>query len=116
MVRTIGWPGKEYGDVFADLSAEQCQAALVKAGESRRHRSEVLDRVKSGEISFADLLSQAGTDAVVGKTKVLTALRSVPGIGAVKAGELMDSASIAGNRKLAGLGSRQREALLSAIQ
>lgn len=97
------------------LTPEQRQAALTKATESRRQRAEQLGRLQAGEISFADLLNKAGTDAVVGKTKVSTALRSVPGIGAVKAGELMDSAGIAGNRKLAGLGSRQREALLSAV-
>lgn len=97
------------------LTPEQRRAALAKATESRRQRAEQLGRLQAGEISFADLLSGARTDAVVGKTKVSTALRSVPGIGAVKAGELMDSAGIAGNRKLAGPGARQREALLSAV-
>lgn len=74
------------------LSAEQRQAALEKAAESRRHRSEVLGRLKAGEITFAELLERAATDAVIGKTKVVTALRSVAGVGAVTTAQLMSTA------------------------
>lgn len=97
------------------LTSEQRQAALAKAGESRRRRSVELGRLQAGEVPFADLLARAGSDAVLGKTKVSTALRSVPGIGSVTASRLMETARIAENRKLAGLGARQRQALLDAL-
>jgi predicted HAD superfamily phosphohydrolase len=97
------------------LSPEQRQAALDKAGESRRHRAETLARLQAGEITFAELLERAETDSVLGKTKVSRALRNVRGVGAVKAARLMTSCGIAESRKLAGLGPRQRHALLNTV-
>jgi ribosomal protein S13 len=49
------------------------------------------------------------------KTKVSRALRNVRGIGMAKATRLMSSCEIAKNRKLAGLGPRQRQALIDAL-
>lgn len=97
------------------LTPEQRQAALAKAGESRRHRSAELAGLQADEVTFADLLARADSDAVLGKTKVSTALRSMPGIGPATASRLMETARIAENRKLAGLGTRQRQALLDAL-
>jgi hypothetical protein len=98
------------------LSPEQRQAALDKASESRRHRAETLGRLQAGEITFAELLDRAETDAVLGKTKVSRALRNVRGVGVAKATQLMSSCEIAENRKLAGLGTRQRQALVDALR
>jgi ribosomal protein S13 len=49
------------------------------------------------------------------KTKVSRALRSVRGVGAVKAARLMAACGIADSRRLAGLGPRQRRALIDAL-
>ena len=94
------------------LSTEQRQAALQKAAEVRRARSDLKARLKMGSISFTELLEMAETDEVVAKTKVLSVLESLPGVGKVKARRTMEEIGIAESRRLRGLGDQQREKLL----
>jgi len=47
--------------------------------------------------------------------KVKAVLASLPGLGKVKSHRLMEELEIAENRRVRGLGSRQREALLAAL-
>ena len=70
---------------------------------------------KAGEVTFADLWERAATYTVIVKTKVITTVRSVAGVGAVKAAELMTAAEIADNRRLSGLGTRQHQLLLASL-
>lgn len=95
-----------------ELSPEQRAAALEKAAEARRVRAELKQRLKLGVVSLSEVLEQAETDEVVGKTKVLAILESLPGVGKVKARRTMAKIEIAESRRLRGLGSQQREALL----
>lgn len=97
------------------LSPEQRAAALEKAGAARRVRAELKERLKLGAVSLAELLQQSETDELVGKTKVLAVLESLPGVGKVKARRTMEEIGIAETRRLRGLGSQQREALLTAF-
>jgi ribosomal protein S13 len=48
--------------------------------------------------------------------KVLAVLESLPGTGKVKARRLMDQVGISDTRRLQGLGAKQRELLLEAIE
>ncbi len=93
------------------LSAEQRAAALAKAALVRVARSELKERLKSGQMSLQDMFAAADTDEVVGKLKVLTMLESMPGIGKVKARRIMDDVGIAESRRVKGLGTQQRLAL-----
>lgn len=97
------------------LTAEQRQAALAKAAEARRARAELKERLKMGRISLAELLDLAESDEVIGKTKVVAALESLPGVGKVKARRTMEEIGIAESRRLRGLGEQQRKALLAAF-
>lgn len=97
------------------LTAEQRQAALAKAAEARRARAELKERLKMGRISLAELLELADNDEIVGKTKVVAALESLPGVGKVKARRTMEEIGIADSRRLRGLGEQQRKALLAAF-
>ncbi len=94
------------------LSDAQRAAALEKAAEARRARAEVKELLKTGSLSFAELLDRAETDPILGGLKVESVLASMPGTGKVKAKRLMETHGIAGNRRLRGLGDRQRAALL----
>ena len=94
------------------LSPEQRQAALAKAGEARRVRAEVKNKLKMGIVTFGDLLDEAETDDIVAKLKVLSVIESLPGVGKVKARRTMEDIGIADNRRLRGLGSEQRRLLL----
>lgn len=104
-----------YNGVMAgppQLTAEQRQAALVKAGEVRRKRAEVKAKLKMRSISLSDLLDQAANDEVVAGTKVLAVLESLPGMGKVRARKMMDEIGIADSRRIRGLGEQQRASLL----
>lgn len=94
------------------LTEEQRKAALEKAAEARRVRADLKDRLKMGSITLTEVLDQATEDEIVGKTKVLAVLESLPGVGKVKARRLMEEIGIAESRRLRGLGDQQRAALL----
>ncbi len=68
-----------------------------------------------GSVSLAELLALAETDEIVGKTKVLAVLESLPGVGKVKARRLMEEVGISETRRVRGLGGQQRAALLAAV-
>lgn len=97
------------------LTPEQRQAALAKAAEARRARAVVKDKLKSGELSFRQVLDLAGTDKLVAGIKILAILESLPGVGKVKARRAMTEIGIADTRRLRGLGEQQRKALLAAF-
>jgi len=97
------------------LSPEQRAAALEKAGIARRARAELKERLKLGSITLAEVLKQSENDDLVGKTKVLAVLESLPGVGKVKARRTMEEIGIAETRRVRGLGAQQREALLAAF-
>ena len=94
------------------LSSQQRQAALDKAAAARRQRAELKEKLKMGSTTLAELLEQAERDEVVGNTKVVTVLESLPGLGKVKARRLMAALNISESRRIQGLGAHQREALL----
>jgi S13-like H2TH domain len=97
------------------LTDEQRKAALAKAGQARRTRAELKDRLKMGSVTLDEVLSLADKDDIVGKTKVIAVLESLPGVGKVKARRLMEDVGIADSRRLRGLGDQQRATLLATI-
>lgn len=94
------------------LTPEQRQAALRKAAEVRRARAEVKELLKTGSMTITELFDRADKDEGIGGIKVERLIAAMPGMGKVKAMRLMESIGIADNRRLRGLGDRQREALL----
>lgn len=97
------------------LTDAQRRAALEKAAEARRVRAELKERLKMGSVTLAEVLEVATVDEIVGKTKVLAVLESLPGVGKVKARRLMEDIGIAESRRLRGLGDQQRASLLAAF-
>ncbi len=97
------------------LTAEQRMAALGKAAEARRVRAEIKELLRTGSLSLAEVLERAEVDDVVARIKVTSLLVALPGMGKVKAKRLMEEQGIAENRRIRGLGWRQRAALLSVL-
>lgn len=93
------------------LSPEQRAAALEKAAAARKARAELKDKLKHGGVTLAEVLQAADSDEVIGKMKVASVLESLPGIGKVRAVQMMDRFKIAESRRLRGLGDNQRRAL-----
>jgi hypothetical protein len=98
------------------LTPEQRTQALAKAAAARKARAEIKDHLKTGRTSLNDLLGQAAGNDTVGKMKVLAVLESLPGTGKVKARRLMEQIGISETRRLQCLGTKQRDALLEAIE
>lgn len=93
------------------LTAEQRRQALAKAAEARRARAELKERLKKSEMSLRDVLAKS-SDEIVGKMKVSAVLEALPGVGKVRARKLMERLEISSTRRVRGLGTKQRDALL----
>jgi hypothetical protein len=91
------------------LTPEQRANALVKAGEARAARAEVKNGLKAGTLTLAGVLADGS--GTVGKIKVTALLESLPGVGKVRAGQIMARIGIAEGRRVGGLGPKQRAAL-----
>jgi hypothetical protein len=94
------------------LTPEQRQQALEKAAEARRKRAELKAQLKSGNTSLSTVLNR-DEDETVGKMKVSAVLESMPGVGKVRARKIMEKLDISASRRVRGLGSKQKDALLA---
>jgi hypothetical protein len=94
------------------LTPEQRQQALEKAAEARRKRAELKAQLKSGNVSLASVLNK-DSDDTVGKMKVASVLESLPGVGKFRARKIMEKLDISASRRVRGLGSKQKDALLA---
>ena len=95
-----------------NLSDADRKAALVKAAEARQKRAELRTKIKSGDLSFAEVMADAD-NPIVARMKVSALLESLPGFGKAKATKLMEELDISANRRVQGLGTRQREQLMN---
>jgi hypothetical protein len=96
------------------LSPEARKEALEKAKLARSARAALRAQIKSGEKSIAEVLKTEG-DPVIDKIKVVTLLESLPGYGKAKATKLLDELGISETRRVKGLGTKQRAALLERL-
>ena len=93
------------------LTQEQRREALAKAADARRRRAELKDQLKSGSTTLPELLDRS-EDAVEAKMKVTAVLESLPGVGRVRARQIMERLDISETRRMKGLGTKQRQNLL----
>jgi hypothetical protein len=80
--------------------------------EARSARTDVQRHLKSGELSLDDVFQRADADEAIARTRVKVLLQNLPGVGSRGAVTAMEELGIAANRRLGGLGSRQRGELL----
>jgi transposase len=89
------------------LTPEQRTAALAKAAEARRERAALKARLKVGGITLSDVVREGQKNEIVGKMKVSALLESMPGIGKVRAKQIMERLDISETRRVRGLGANQ---------
>ena len=94
------------------LTPEQRQAALDKAAASRRERAEVKNRLKHSGATLVEVVTEAQHNQVIAKMRVSELLQSMPGIGKVRAQQVMEKLNISQTRRVRGLGAKQVAALL----
>nr|WP_228019658.1 integration host factor, actinobacterial type [Brachybacterium epidermidis] len=107
-VRTVALP---------PLTPEQRADALKKAAEARRERAAIKARLKDsagrrGE-EISKVLKEAESNEVIGRLRVSALLEALPGVGKVKAQQIMEEIGISPSRKIRGLGSHQAEKLVA---
>ena len=90
---------------------DQRAAALEKAAAARKERAKVSEQLKFGVIGLPQVLASGQTDETIGRMKVSAVLESLPGIGKVRARQIMEEIGIPESRRVRGLGPRQRAAL-----
>ena len=94
------------------LTPEQRAEALAKAAVARRERAAVKNRLKNSQGSLGDVLSRGKEDDIVGKMKVSALLEAMPGVGRVRARQIMEEVGISESRRVRGLGANQSQKLL----
>lgn len=93
------------------LTPEQRAAALAKAAQARRERAEIKNRLKHSGASLSQVIKDGRENPVIAKMKVSALLQSMPGVGKVRAEQLMKRLNIAPTRRVGGLGANQVAAL-----
>ncbi|NLJ79754.1 MAG: integration host factor [Firmicutes bacterium] len=96
------------------LSQEEKMKALKKAQEMRSKRAELRAKLKNGSISLQDVLDSAD-DEVIARMRVTYLIQSLPQIGKVTSKKIMSEIGINENRRVQGLGKRQRNELLKRL-
>lgn len=95
------------------LTPEQRQDALDKAAVARQQRADVKARLKASTATLTEVIHASRVDDVLAKLRVVDLLQAMPGIGRIRAREIMQRLNIAESRRLRGLGSNQVTALLA---
>ena len=98
------------------LTPEQRAEALAKAAAARRERAEVKNRLKYAQGSLREVIEAGKDNEVIGKMKVSALLESLPGVGRVRARQIMGEIGIAETRRVRGLGANQVQRLLEHFE
>jgi hypothetical protein len=98
------------------LTPEQRAEALAKAAAARRERAEVKNRLKYAQGSLREVIEAGKDNEVIGKMKVSALLESLPGVGRVRARQIMEEIGIAETRRVRGLGANQVQRLLEHFE
>ena len=94
------------------LTPEERARALAKAKLSRQVRAALKLRIKSMEISIAQVFEIATGDEAIAKMRVLELIESIPGMGKVRAAAVMERLNISPTRRVQGLGRHQVDSLI----
>jgi hypothetical protein len=93
------------------LSLEEKKKALKKAQRVRSQRAKLRQDLKAGRTTIREVLERADDD-VIAKMRVVYLLESLPRIGKIRTRKIMNDIGIDETRRIQGLGSRQKQALL----
>ena len=97
------------------LTPEQRTAALEKAMQARQVRAEITKKLASGTMKPEDVLNKVD-DPIIGRMKVESFIKAIPGFGKARAAMLMEKLGISESRRLQGLGSKQMQALKDVLK
>lgn len=97
------------------LTPQERADALRKAAAARATRATAKERLKSGQMTIAQILSSGASDDAIARMRIVEMLEALPGIGRVRAAAIMEQLGIAQSRRVRGLGIHQRRALVDFV-
>lgn len=95
------------------LTPDQRAEALLKAAAARRERAAIKQRLKHSQGSIAQVIADRESNEAIAKMKVTALVEAMPGVGRVKAAQIMQELGIAPSRRVRGLGQHQIAALIA---
>lgn len=101
--------------VLKDLTPAERQAARQKALDARTARAKVKAEFADGTLSLQEVFERSDVDEAVARMRTIDLLTSLKGIGEIRAQSIMEQCDISPNRRLRGLGHRQRTALRQTL-
>lgn len=97
------------------LTGEERNEAQRKAITARTERAELKRALAAGDVTLEHVLERADQDESIGRMRTFDLLIALRGIGEVRAEKIMQECEISLNRRLRGLGHRQRASLLKLL-
>ena len=102
--------------VLPQLTPQQRAEALAQSAVARRERAAVKNRLKYAQGLLSEVIAEGKNNDIIGKMKVSALLESMPGVGRVRARQIMDEVGIAETRRVRGLGNNQIAALIERFE
>lgn len=99
-----------------ELSQKERDSAREKALAARGARAQVKREFGDGSLSFTEVLKRADAEEAIARLKCTELLESLPGVGRVTAVKICEELGISVNRRLGGLGVKQRGALTEHLK
>ena len=97
-------------------SDEQRAEALEAALAVRMERARLRGELKAKTLSAVDVIEGAVDNRLWAGLKVTWLLECLPGVGEVRAERILTDLQIAASRRIQGLGTRQRAALIAELK
>ena len=96
------------------LTTQERRDALKAAVAARRSRAAFKEEIKVGKKSWKDAFS--AQDESIKKMRVRELIESLPGVGEVRATNILERAGISPTRRVGGVGRSQYEKLLELMK
>ena len=96
------------------LTTQERRDALKAAVAARRSRAAFKEEIKVGKKSWKDAFS--AQDESIKKMRVRELIESLPGVGEVRAKNILERAGISPTRRVGGVGRSQYEKLLELMR
>jgi guanylate kinase len=96
------------------LTTQERRDALKAAVAARRSRAAFKEEIKEGKKSWKDAFS--AQDGSIKKMRVRELIESLPGVGEVRAKNILEKAGISPTRRVGGVGRSQYEKLLELMR
>ena len=97
-----------------NLTTQERRDALKAAVAARRTRAAFKEEIKVGKKSWKDAFS--AQDESIKKMRVRELIESLPGVGEVRARNILEKAGISPTRRVGGVGRSQYEKLLELMK